>query len=209
MTKEELIEKIIEREWDMFDKVQNEGGRADCQDDFRTFYVMRKSQFLTWDEAVLTSYLKDLERAKENGRNLLTEKYAFMMRSTAPEDFEKIKGYLPEIGRDRFQRQEKLIMLQVIWTEMIGARYPLTAGRERPVHTSEDTPYQTSFETYLRGEMSTWSDETFELYERCIYEAAAAGRNTAMETLENTAKLYGYESAQALEERLRKLNEEK
>lgn len=30
-------EEIIAMEWDFFDKVQNEGGRADCQDDYYTF----------------------------------------------------------------------------------------------------------------------------------------------------------------------------
>ena len=31
--KDGLINRIIELEWDMFDKVTNTGGRAACQDD--------------------------------------------------------------------------------------------------------------------------------------------------------------------------------
>ena len=58
-----LIENIIALEWEAFDKVDNEGGRADCQDDYETFYIMRKSQYLTWNIPLLQSFLKDLKPA--------------------------------------------------------------------------------------------------------------------------------------------------
>ena len=35
--KDGLINRIIELEWDMFDKVTNTGGRAACRDDEWTF----------------------------------------------------------------------------------------------------------------------------------------------------------------------------
>ena len=37
MKKQELVEKIVKAEWEAFDKVQNEGGRASCQNDWNTF----------------------------------------------------------------------------------------------------------------------------------------------------------------------------
>jgi hypothetical protein len=33
MDKEQMIEQIVKLEWEAFDKVDNEGGRAFCQDD--------------------------------------------------------------------------------------------------------------------------------------------------------------------------------
>ncbi|MDY2738998.1 MAG: DUF4125 family protein [Acidaminococcus sp.] len=36
-----LIQRIIEREWTLFDEVHNIGGRASCQDDRETFFIMR------------------------------------------------------------------------------------------------------------------------------------------------------------------------
>ena len=82
MTKEELVEQIILKEWKMFDAVNNVGGRASCQDDYRTFHIMRGSQFSAWNEKTLQSYHNDLEKAGEDGRNLVSEKYGFMMEYT-------------------------------------------------------------------------------------------------------------------------------
>ena len=37
------IEEIIKIEWQMLQTVDNIGGRASCQDDDETFYIMRRS----------------------------------------------------------------------------------------------------------------------------------------------------------------------
>ena len=89
--KEQLIEKIVELEWQQFQKVQNEGGRASCQDNRPTFNIMRTSQFLVWEMEILESYYQDLQDADAKGWNLLTEKYARMMESTAPVQYEQLK----------------------------------------------------------------------------------------------------------------------
>ena len=49
----------------MFQQVRNRHGRAACQDDERTFTIMRLSQFAAWDEATLTSYYQDLLATKK------------------------------------------------------------------------------------------------------------------------------------------------
>ena len=43
-----LAEEITKLEWQQFQLTQNEGGRANCQEDWQTFRIMRMSQFLTW-----------------------------------------------------------------------------------------------------------------------------------------------------------------
>ena len=43
-SKDELIKQIISEEYKMFSEVSNIGGRASCQDDFDTFYIMRYAQ---------------------------------------------------------------------------------------------------------------------------------------------------------------------
>ena len=90
-----MIDEIIQREWEFFQKVHNIGGRASCQDDFETFYLQRKGQFEVFYDNLLQSYLQDLKDAKAIGRNLVMEKYAYMMESTDFQYFQTIKGDLP------------------------------------------------------------------------------------------------------------------
>ena len=68
----EKIEKIINTEWDMFQQVDNIGGRADCQDDFETFYIMRRSQYDNWTTEMVDAYSDFAARSQEEGRNLVS-----------------------------------------------------------------------------------------------------------------------------------------
>lgn len=73
------VRRIAEAEWKLFEQVHNIGGRASCQDSPDTFFIMRSSQLMAWSEAMQESYWNDLITATQQGRNLLTEKYAYMM----------------------------------------------------------------------------------------------------------------------------------
>ncbi len=198
----DIIEKIIDLEWKQFDKVKNEGGRADCQDDFGTFQVMRKSQYLVWPRELLYSFYNDLLAAESKGWNLIMEKYARMMKSTTPERYAEFEKDLPVLSEDRIVIQEEIIKIQVAWMEEFAAKYPKMAGNARSIRTSEDNAFNTSYETYLRGELGTYSENTFILYGRFIAELLSEHRNLAHEIMENTAKLYGYSSSESAEERL-------
>lgn len=63
-----IIEQIVEMEWEMFQNVRNTGGRVACQDDFETFDVMRKSQFLIWGSASFGELLAGSSRGKSAGK---------------------------------------------------------------------------------------------------------------------------------------------
>ena len=151
---------------------------------------------------MLQSFIDDFERANERGWNLITEKYARMMESTAPEEYAHIKSSLPEIPADKKQIIEEIVKIQVGFMEECAEKYPKAASNARSIHTGEDTLWNTSYETYLRGELSTYSDRTLELYGRFITELCRQGKNLAEMTLSNTAVLYGYESLEDLEKRL-------
>ena len=198
----DMVERIVELEWKQFDKVKNEGGRASCQDDYTTFSIMRKSQYLTWTDELLESFYADLISAENKGWNLIMEKYARMMESTTPEKYEELKKDLPVLSEERMAIQEEIIKIQVGWMEDFAAQYPKMAGNARSIHTSEDTPYNTSYETYLRGELGTYSENTFILYGRFITDLLKENRNLAYETMTKTAKLYGYESVEAAEKKI-------
>lgn len=201
--KSDLIEKIVALEWKQFDVVQNEGGRASCQDDWNTFSIMRKSQYMAWKEDVLESFYRDLSEADARGWNLIMEKYARMMESTAPIRYKELKESLPVISEEKKNVSEQIIQIQVGWMETFAKAYPNMAGNARNIHTSEDTPFNTSYETYLRGELLTYSDETLALYGKMIVDLSREGKNLAKMIMTNTALLYGYESIEDAEERLK------
>lgn len=194
-----MIDKIIELEWKQFDKVKNEGGRASCQDDFHTFFIMRKSQYLTWEADLLTSYYNDLLQAECIGWNLIMEKYARMMKSTTPEKYAEFEKTLPVRSREREEIMEEIVKIQVGWMETFSEKFPRMAGNARSVHTYEDNAFHTSYETYLRGEIGTYGEETFVLYGRFVAKLLKENRNLAYEIMTNTAKMYGYRSVEEAE----------
>ncbi|MEA4853326.1 MAG: DUF4125 family protein [Christensenella sp.] len=199
-----IIDEILGIEWKMFDAVQNRNGRADCQDDLKTFTIMRGSQFRAWSEELLKSYLDDLLEAKKEGRNLLSEKYARMMEHTFPQEYADIEGSLPPLSEEAKQRIGKIASVQVAWLEDFAKRYPYVAGNGRPIHSSEDSPYGTSFETYLKGELATYSEATLRKYEDFLAGLQRESRNMNEEILTYTSLAYGYTSVSQAEEALAK-----
>jgi hypothetical protein len=190
---------IAKAEFEAFDKVQNEGGRADCQNNWPTFKVMRMSQYMTWDEDMLLQYLYEFRTNYENGRNMIQEKYARMMESTAPHEYARFADQLPPISKEKKAIMEQIIAMQVKWTEEFARQYPQLAGNARYIHSTEDMPYDTSSETYLRGELGTYSDRMLAMYGRYIVEHANNGKNVVYEIMENTIHFYGYKDFETAE----------
>ena len=195
----DIIERIVEKEYTMLDQVNGLGGRASCQDHFSAFRLMRASQFLVWPEKICESYLADLTAAEAIGRNLLFEKYAFMMQTSLPEEFEKVCHMLPRFTREQVDRMEQIVKIQVIWAEEFAKHYPVCGGRGRLLHTRQDTPQDTSVETYMRGELATYSDSTVQLYDRFVKDCLAEKRNLTLEVRENQARLEGWKSLEEVE----------
>ncbi len=198
-TVEELADKVTRLEFKAFDKVENEGGRASCQDDFYTFEIMRKSQYLTWNREMLMQYLYDFDREFKLGHNLITEKYGRMMQSTDPKRYDEIKDNFPEVSAEKAAIIEEIVAMQVSWMVDFAERYPKLGGRARNIHSNQDFVYDTSYETYLRGEISTYSDKMLELYAKYVVSHAQEGKNIAEEIMMNSVKMYGYESLEAAE----------
>ncbi len=195
----EQIKEIVRREWEMFDQVDNEGGRAPCQEDYETFEIMRTSQFMAWPEELRAGYLKDLIAAEAAGRNLLMEKYARMMVCTSPQQYAWMEADLPHISAERHKIIEAIISIQLTWREQFAAAYPRLSGQARPIHTEADQPDDTSFETYLRGELQTYSEATLLLYGRMIAAFAREEKNLTEEIMKYTVSQYGYDSLEEAE----------
>lgn len=202
MKKEELVNEIVKLEWNAFDKVENRGGRAECQNDWNTFSVMRRSQYLAWPEQLLESFYADFLEANNRGWNLITEKYGRMMESTVPEEYEAIREKLPFCSEKKRAIADQIAEIQVQWMEEFAKEYPNMAMNARSIRSAEDTPFNTSYETYLKGELLTYSDRTLALYGNWIVELERNGDNLAKMIMTNTALLYGYVSLEAAESAL-------
>lgn len=192
LSHEELTETIAKLEFAAFDQVKNEGGRADCQDDWDTFHIMRTSQYTTWTDEMLVQYAVDFQLALDRGWNMIMEKYGRMEASTVPEEWNSIKHEFPEIPDAKRQIMEQIIGIQVEWMEAFAKQYPGMASNARRIHTSEDQPWDTSYETYLRGELSTYSDKLLHLYGQFIVGLVKEGKNLAYMIMEETVHRYGY-----------------
>jgi hypothetical protein len=196
-----MIDEIIKREWDFFQEVHNIGGRASCQDDFETFYLQRSSQFKVFNDELNKSYLNDLIKAKECGRNLIYEKYAYMMESTDNDYFQSIKKSLPVIDNFTIEMINTICQIEVEMRKEFQKQYPKLFALSRHTTSQEDERDDTSFETYLRGELMTYSINTIILYAEMIVDMMNNNRNIVLETMKYTAEAYGYQSIEDAEEK--------
>jgi len=196
-----MIKAVVAIEWALFDKVRNCGGRAACQDDAATFSIMRSSQFQAWDRELLESYKEDLLYAQAQGRNPLCEKYAYMMERTSPAEYQQIKDALPVPSLEAQYLADIICAAHVEWQEDLAERYPCLTGRGRPIRKEADGPGVTSFETYLRGELLTYSVETLRLYAALVERNQKERVNLCEQVLQNTVRQYGYQDLEAAETR--------
>jgi hypothetical protein len=198
----ETIERVINDEWEMFAKTQNVGGRANCQSNRPKFFVMRRCQFSAWPDVLVESYLSDLKEARLNGRNLIAEKYGYMMAQTYPAEYAMIADQLPEISDEKRKLIEEICAYQKNELEALTARYPVVTSCGRPV--TQGKSRQAAFETYLFGELATYSLTTVNLYKRFVKLMHRNGLNLTERILTNEMQAYGYRSLDDAEQALNK-----
>ena len=180
-TKKELIHQIIELELEMFLTVPTQE-KSSCQYYPDSFRLHRRAQFNGWSEATLESYLNDLKRAKDEGINLMTVKYA---RMDKPSFTERSNPLI-----------QKIVSMQYQWQQEMIEKYPNLMAGARPISRTEDTGGNTSFETYLRGELETYSDHTLSLLYKDMTDKQEKGINMSEEVYTYLAKELGYGSVE-------------
>lgn len=186
----ELIDIILEIEWNYFTNLKNTGGRASCQDNKKEFLITRGSQWENLNMEILLSYLDDLKQYKLEGRNPLFEKYAYMMQYTHKDEYEKLVKYLPKKNEKKEKLIDKIEEIVMNWEREFIKKYPNLAKYVRGVDV-DDTGLIASTRTYLRGEHSTYSYKTNLLYLNYI---SSIDYNLAEKIYETIFKKKGYKN---------------
>lgn len=155
--REKLLNEIIELELKMFLTTKSRGGVSSCQERPEAFRLMRRMAMLGHGDEFLASYLADLKKGEQDGRNFMIEKYA------------RMEGLIPPLSNSPL-----LDTIADAETEFLDA-----AAKERPDmirHGGLD-----AFRLYLRSELETLSQESLELYAQEIAQAKSENRNPVSE----------------------------
>ena len=183
--REKLIQQIVDSELRMFLSVPADGEYS-CRQHPDSFRLHRSVQFSIWSDDTLASYLHDLERADKEKRNLMTVKYARMDDLIPRENFNPLIDAIADI--------------QYQWQTEMFKQYPNVMAGARPLSEESDTPSRTSFETYLKGELETYSDNTLALLHRDLGALAEKGMNGSKMVYERLVREMGYSSLDEVEE---------
>ena len=95
---------------------------------------------------------------------------------------------------------DTIVAHQCAWQRLMMKKYPGIMSGGRPLSSGEDSVFMTSFETYLRGELETYSDATLELLSSDIEAKQAQGINMAEEIYTNLVQDLGYDSLDEAEQ---------
>ena len=70
----------------------------------------------------------------------------------------------------------------------------------RPLYSSEDDNIETSIETYLRGELLSYSEKTLKLYLNYVIDNKEKNINLAIKNMDNLARMQGFNDSDQVEE---------
>jgi hypothetical protein len=160
--KDDLVISIIQQEWPLFTSTQNVDHRSPCQDQMANFIVSRHAYWSMYSTPVLQSYLHDLEVARMKGHNLVTFKYGYMMEATHPDEFLAIKDKLPSISNVKLSLVTAIMALYMKWELDIQLEIPGYDTHHRPIQAKDNSLTHTSVETYMTGELQSYSENTLE-----------------------------------------------
>lgn len=175
MNKEILITDVVSNEWEMFTNTNNIGRRSSCQDQKGNFIASRAAYWNMFDEQVLSSYLNDLSNAKSNKINLAAQKYGYMMESTDPDYFKTIKHLLVPVNDKKLKLVDSIMLIYMKWEESLISSS--LDNKNRVLYKQYDSKYNTSVETYMRGELTSYSEETLSLILAQFLKNVSDGEN--------------------------------
>ncbi len=114
-----------------------------------------------------------------------------------PNEYEKIKFSLEELNEEKINLVNKIMEIYMKWEEEFFEKFPLYSSMGRPLYSTSDDMEDTSIETYLRGELSSYSQKTLTLFFNYIKKS---DKNLAIENMDYLAQMQGFENSTDVEE---------
>ena len=94
---------------------------------------------------------------------------------------------------------ESILRIYMKWENVANRAYPRLRGRGHPARTSLDNAEQVSVETYLYGELKTYSARTLCLLLAYVQQMESEGHNLVLENLTYMVHSYGYKDLETAE----------
>ncbi len=182
--RDRIVEAILEIELAMFLTV-NSRKTSCCQDYPEEFKLNRRAQFAPWSMQTLSSYLEDVQAAQSAGINLMRQKYARMQGLAGNENSHPII--------------DEILPLAMNWQKEMFRKYPGIMSGARPLTDNMEADRMTSFETYTRGELETYSLRTLRLLHSDMILMRERGLNWSEAIYESLVQGSGYSSLEEAE----------
>ncbi len=176
--KKNLVESILELEVKMFLRVPT-GEEPSCRSDIESMKLHRSSQFAGWSVETCESYLDDLKKADQSGRNLLTLKYA------------RMDNQIPPLTNST--HLAAICNQYVEWQLEFIRQYPNIMRRGRSID---------DFKNYLSSELETYSNKTLDLLWTDVEACRHSGGNLSLDTYKYLAVQAGFKSLEDMENNL-------
>jgi len=190
--KQACIEEITQMEWEMFIAVNDAAShdplkkdRPTCRDYPDEFRIHRSSKLTAWSTDTLESYLEDIKTADQQGRNLMTYKYA------------RMDNLIPCENNSAFI--EKIAAILVLWQKEFMEKYPRLMSGGRRLYGGQPGVDWASFENYLRCELETYSETTLGLLYDDIEEMKKMGTTMSEAVYSELVRQKGYDSLDSAE----------
>ncbi len=164
--------------------------RTTCQDAPEGFRLARGSAFQTWSEATLESYYSDLVQAMDEGKNLMTLKYA------------RMDNLIPALNLSPLI--DEIVKIEVLWQEELSEKYPhvVILGQTSGYCGAEESASHITFDIYLRCELETYSQHTLEFYYQDVSKALKEKSNLQERKYAYLVESMGYSSLEKVEEKI-------
>ncbi len=190
MNKETVINNVVNMEWEFFIDTINIGTKAPCQQRKDIFFPSRQAYWNIYSEEILQCHFHDLIEHRKNKRNIIAQKYAYMMKSTDPTYFNSIRHLLPSIDEKTIKVIDSIMLIYMNWEHEVHNTNVQSSNNNRPLDAKKDTKTSTSVETYMRGEFCTYS---FDLLTKILIYFLEQVKNHNNLALQNITELNWYE----------------